>query len=69
MVTVLVVIPSWAVIIVVINVAPTVNAMLWDGVPDATAWPFTVIVAVVSLAVGFTCRLLMLLGTVVVKFR
>ena len=44
--------PFWAVIIVVIVFVPTAKAIDPDAVPEATAVPFTVIVAVGSLAVG-----------------
>ena len=54
-ITVLVVTPSCAVITVVITLGPTDNAMFPEGVPDVTAMPFTVIVAVGSFAAAITC--------------
>ena len=56
--------PSSAVIMVVMVVGPTVSGMLCDNEPDATAWPFTVIVARLSCAVAITCVLAVLLVTV-----
>lgn len=65
----LVVIPSCAVITVVITLVPTTNGMLADAIPDVTATPFTVIVAVGSLAVGITCTEVMVLAAAAVKFK
>jgi len=46
--------PSCAVTIVVIVFGPPTRAMLPDAVPELTATPFTVTVAVASLVVGVT---------------
>lgn len=43
-----------AVTLAVIVLGPTTNGMLPDAVPDVTAVPFTVTVAVASLVVGVT---------------
>ena len=48
----LIVLPSWAVTIVVMVFGPVTNGMLADAEPLVTAVPFTFIVAVASLAVG-----------------
>lgn len=66
MISVLVVTPSWAVITVVMVFGPTLNGMLCDKLPEATAWPLTIIVAVASLAVGVSFTEVSLNGTVVV---
>ena len=68
-ITVLVVTPSCAVITVVIVFGPVNNGILADAEPEATAAPFTVMVAVASCAVGITCTLLVLFITAAVKFR
>ncbi len=44
--------PFWAVTIIVIALFPTFNGIAPDGVPLATAAPFTVIEGFPSLAVG-----------------
>ena len=54
MVYVAVVVPSCAVIMVVMVLAPAVKAMEADELPVATVAPFTVIVAVGSAGVGNT---------------
>lgn len=69
MIIVLVVTPSWAVMTVVITVGPDGKAIACDGVPDATGWPLTVIVAVASFAVGTTWILVTVPGTAAVKLR
>ena len=69
MIQFLVVTPSCAVITVVMVLLPTANAIDCEGVPDATGWPFTVIVAVASFAVGITCTDVSLLGTAELKLR
>ncbi len=51
---VLVVIPSCAVTLTKMVLAPTLKAMAPDGLPDATATPFTVNVAPASLALAVT---------------
>ena len=68
-ITVLVVTPSWAVIKVVIVFAPTLSAIGAEALPDVTGTPFTVMVAVASLAVGITCTDVSLLNTAEVKFK
>lgn len=68
-ITVLVVTPSCAVSTVVITVCPAGKAIDCDAVPDATACPLTVMVAVASFAVGTTCIDVVELGTVAVKLR
>ena len=52
---VLVVTASWAVITVVIVLAPTLSGMGEEAVPEATPKPLTVIVAVASFEAGITC--------------
>ena len=51
---VLAVTPSWAVITVVMVLAPTDNGILAEAVPELTALPFTIMLAVASFAVGIT---------------
>jgi hypothetical protein len=68
-ITVLVVIPSCAVIMVVMVFEPTFKAIGDDAVPDVTAAPFTVMVAFTSFAVGITCTDVSLLNTAEVKFK
>ena len=51
---VFVVVPSAAVTTTLIVFGPTARGILADAVPEATAIPFTVRVAVASLVVGFT---------------
>ena len=46
--------PSWAVTMVVIVLVPTANVIAPEALPDATAVPFTVTVAVASATVGVT---------------
>ena len=52
---VLLVTPSCAVITVVMVFAPTFNAIGCDNAPELAALPFTMMVAVGSVAVGVTC--------------
>ncbi len=49
--------------------APTLNGITCDKLPDATDVPLTVMVAVASLAVGVNCIEAKLFGTAAVKFR
>ena len=49
---VLVVAPSWAVTVAVMVLAPTFNGIVPDAVPELTAVPLTVTVAVASAVVG-----------------
>ena len=61
-----VVVPFWAVTTVVIILGPTAKAILPDAVAEVTAVPLTVIVAVLSCAVGVTVTDAVALPTVVV---
>ena len=66
MIYVLVVTPSCAVTTILITLAPTLSGMAPVAAPEATAVPFTFIVALASVVTEVTVRLLSLLGTEVV---
>ena len=59
----MVVVPSWAVTMVVIVFGPTASAIESEALPEATVVPFTVTVAVASATVGVTVRLVTALAT------
>jgi hypothetical protein len=50
----------------VIKFGPTLNAIAPEAVPDVTAEPFTVTVAVASLVVGVNVKLVIALPTLAV---
>lgn len=62
----MVLVPFWAVTTVVIVFTPTFKGMPATVVPDATGTPFTIIVAVLSLATGVTAMALTAVATLAV---